>query len=159
MPESIRRRLILKCGAGTGELHSGGRGVFRLNGSRSRAQKVIDTVLTRGKTGGEPWVVQPFIDAKLRVPMAMPEQPDRLESELAHYRLMAFGGRQQERWQLQGGIANFARHWKVNGARGYRGQSGEMLGSAMVDVRLDTRTPRLSAASRSNQRTEGVHGL
>lgn len=144
LPESIRRRLILKCGAGTGDLHSGGRGVFRLNGSRSWAQKVVDTVLARGKATGEPWVVQPFVDAKQRVPMAMPEQPERLESEMAHYRLMAFGGRQGEGWRLHGGIANFARHWKVNGARGYLGQSGEMLGSAMVDVRLDIRTPRLS---------------
>jgi len=136
LPGGLRRRLVFKCGAGVGDYHSRGRGVFRLAGSRRSAATVVDFVRQR-VAEGEPWILQPFVDDKYTVPLAIPTATKEIEMVVSHSRLMVFGGRQNDQtWQVQGAIGNFAKHWKVSGSPAGTDTQGETRGSAFVDVRL-----------------------
>lgn len=135
LPGGLRRRLVLKCGAGVGPLQSGGKGVFRLAGSRSHASKTLDFVRQR-VSAGEPWIAQPYRDATYHVPFGWPEAGATTMLADAHCRMMIFGGRRNRDWAIQGAIGNFAQNWKVSGSPARRGDQQEVLGSSFVDVRL-----------------------
>lgn len=137
LPESVRRRLVFKSGAGVGDMQSRGRGVFRLTGSRGAAEKILSFVEGRLNCG-EPWVLQPFVDVRHQVPLAVPSA-ESAEGASCHARTMTFGGRDSDGdWSLHGAIANFSTDWKVSGRSTRVRGNGPPAGSAFLDVRVES---------------------
>jgi hypothetical protein len=140
LPGSVRARLVVKAAGGTGPLQSGGRGVFRLGGARSNAQATLAQV-HGGVHDGEPWVIQPFVDAHFDVLMHLASDLGSAERTRAHMRFLLFAESREGEWGLQGAIGNFSQHWKVGGAAGRRAPDGALLGSAFTDVRIAADAP------------------
>jgi len=137
LPASLRARFVVKCGAGAGELHNGGHGVFRLGGSKANAATVLNMVRSRVSGCGEPWIIQSYANHRYDVPLALPGDNNPVQLVKAHARIMLFAGRAPTNWKLHGAIANFGKSWKVTGAKAGTGRDGELLGSAFTDVRLE----------------------
>lgn len=136
LPESTRRKLVLKCGAGTGNMQSRGRGVFRITGSSSQARRVLALIAERLSDTSEPWILQPYVGTRHSVSVAVRDGCDSPQQMNARMRLMVFGGRDlNSRWRLHGAVANFASHWKVSGGPGSRAPDGTMTGSCFAAVR------------------------
>jgi hypothetical protein len=145
LPSPTRRHLIMKCGTGVGDFHNRGRGVFRLGGSSTNVAKLVEMVCDRVLRKGEPWILQPFVDCKYSVPIALPSTCDSAQPQKTHARILVFGGRGPSKtWKVHGAIGNFGRHWKVSGSRARTGQAGELLGSAFTDVRVETNSEEFS---------------
>jgi hypothetical protein len=81
--------LVLKCGAGIGAYYSQGRGVLRLNGSRSAAQKTLAFVKER-LAQGEPWMIQRYVDVTYPLDVCPPWAPHALQPIDAHARFMVY---------------------------------------------------------------------
>jgi hypothetical protein len=135
LPGSLRSKLVLKCGAGTGELHSHGKGVLRISGSRANALKTLDLVAGRMFKEKEPWILQPYLSEKISVQMAMPCGND-LQTVNAHARYMIFAVRLNNPPKIAGGLANFGAHWKVSGKAPVVGGAGTLGGTAFTDIRV-----------------------
>lgn len=137
LPISLREKLVLKCGAGTGEYYSDAKGVFRLGGSRSSVKKIIDFVIERVVKLREPWIIQIYVDCKYEIPMSLPNQLNEQYMVSAHARFMIYGGRFEKRKPvIIGGLGNFAKHWKVTGKSPGKDEHGSLLGSAFNDMRV-----------------------
>ncbi len=137
LPISLRRSLIVKCGAGAGDYFSDGKGVFRLGGSRSSAKKVIDFVNTRICQRGEPWIIQPYIDQTYDIPIRLPSSADEVRSIRAHARFIIFGSRFGTYPPMAiGGLGNYSMNWKVSGSSPRIDERGNILGSTFNDIRV-----------------------
>jgi hypothetical protein len=135
LPERLRSDLVVKCGAGVGGLHSNGRGVFRLSGSRGSVQRTLALVEERIKLG-EPWIMQPFCSSSLDMPFAAAALPDGYSGRKAHLKVMIFGIRDPSAHlpTIAGGLANYRQHWKVGGRSPGTDSSGNELGAFFTDV-------------------------
>jgi hypothetical protein len=136
LPASFRQALVLKCGAGRGGLHSHGKGVFRIGGSRASARKVLDLIEQRITELGEPWIVQQYADQTYAIPVSLPRSPARTTVIQAHARFMVYGGTVGESAPVvMGGLGNYGAHWKVSGRSPGVGKGGAILGTAFNDLR------------------------
>ncbi|VVB68420.1 Uncharacterised protein [Candidatus Norongarragalina meridionalis] len=137
LPTSLRKALVLKCGAGTGEFYSDGKGVFRLSGSRSSALRILEFIEGRIKIRGEPWIIQPFIDSTHSIPVSLPWALNNTKPIEAHARIMIFGGRLGTKDpEIIGGLGNYGRHWKVSGRSPGVDEQGNICGTAFNDIRV-----------------------
>jgi hypothetical protein len=132
--ESLRKKLVFKCGSGTGDFYNRSRGVFRITGSRKAAENTLIIVKER-VCEGEPWIVQEYIDRKYPVDMRLPYEIETPEIVNAHARFMIFGGMFGDEVGAMGGIGNFGRHWKVSGKAPVAGM-GTQTGTAFNDMRV-----------------------
>jgi hypothetical protein len=133
---AARRMLVLKCGAGSGLYYSQGRGVFRINGSRSAAQKTLAFVQSR-IAQGEPWIVQRYVDVKYPIDVCAPWSPHLFEQINAHARFMVYAMFDQSGSpQMIGGLGNFGRDWKVSGKSAQVDEGGHLIGTAFNDMRF-----------------------
>jgi hypothetical protein len=137
LPESLRRCLVIKCGSGTGNYYSNGKGVFRLSGSKSSVCKLVDFIEQR-VIHGEPWIIQPYIRKIFRLPVSCPQASADLQEISAHARIMMFGQKCtfNDEPTVIGGLANYGRHWKVTGSAPAIDTHGHMLGTAFTDIRI-----------------------
>ncbi len=133
---AARRLLVLKCGSGSGPYHSQGRGVLRLNGSRSAARKTLAFVRER-LLQGEPWIVQRYVDATVSLDVSPPWAPLELRRIDAHARLMVYAAfDSQGTPRIIGGLGNFSSNWKVSGKSARRDERGRVVGAAFNDLRF-----------------------
>ncbi len=133
---AARRMLVLKCGAGSGLYYSQGRGVFRINGSRSAAQKTLAFVQSR-IAQGEPWIIQRYVNVTYPVDVYAPWSPHPFERIDAHARLMVYATFDQSGSpQMIGGLGNFGRDWKVSGKSAQVDERGHLTGTAFNDMRF-----------------------
>jgi hypothetical protein len=147
LPSSLRKQLILKCGAGTGKYQSRGMGVFRLTGSQATVRKTLGFVQERVATLFEPWILQKFIDAKSRIPIEITGQHSPATVIDAHARIMVFGTRNAAgQFRVSGGLGNYGSHWKVSGQRVDVDSTGTIKGTAFNDIRVsqDSSSERFS---------------
>ncbi|MEK7597065.1 MAG: hypothetical protein AAB441_00280 [Patescibacteria group bacterium] len=137
LPISLREKLILKCGAGTGQYYSDSKGVFRLGGSRSFVKKIIDFVMKRVVKLREPWIIQVYVDSKYEIPLSLPDHLNEQSIVNAHARFMVYGGRFGKRKPvIIGGLGNFGKHWKVTGKAPKKDEFGNLLGTTFNDMRV-----------------------
>ncbi|MDN5270699.1 hypothetical protein QTO31_01800 [Chloroflexus sp. MS-CIW-1] len=133
---AARRMLVLKCGAGSGLYYSQGRGVFRVNGSRSAAQKTLAFVQSR-IAQREPWIIQRYVNATYPVDVYAPWSPHTFERIDAHARFMVYATFDQSGSpQMIGGLGNFGRDWKVSGKSAQVDEGGHLIGTAFNDMRF-----------------------
>jgi hypothetical protein len=134
---SLRKCLVVKCGAGSGEFYVDGKGVFRLTGSRESARKTLRFVENRIKVNKEPWIIQQFVNQKYDLPVSLPWALDSTAMIDAHARFMIFGGRVGGKEpRVTGGLGNYGKHWKVSGRTPYLDENGTILGTAFNDIRV-----------------------
>lgn len=133
---AARRLLVLKCGSGSGAYYSQGRGVLRLNGSRSAAQKTLAFVKAR-LAQGEPWIIQRYVDATYRVDVCLPWSTHMLHPIDAHARFMVYATFDAHGTpHLLGGLGNFSSEWKVSGKSARLDERGRISGAAFNEMRL-----------------------
>ncbi|MFD2327987.1 hypothetical protein ACFSR7_01920 [Cohnella sp. GCM10020058] len=136
LPESIRGKLIIKCGGGAGAFYNRSRGVFRLTGSKKSAKQILDLVLSQVHLG-EPWIIQPYVDQTVAVPLSHPENSDDIEVSQCHARYMIFGRcLSKTQYKVIGGLGNYSKHWKVNGHSAQYDKLGRLEGSAFNEIRV-----------------------
>lgn len=114
LPLSLRRKFVIKHSSGVGKLQNGGKGVFRLLGSKRQSFDIIEQIIFDMRTNKSTWVTQPMISCKYDVPFYIGNERQNIA---AHLRFMLFGGREKGFWEAHGALANFARDWKVSGSR------------------------------------------
>ena len=137
LPTRTRAQLVLKCAAGSGDMHSRGRGVFRINGSGPQVASTLRLIKDRQETIGEPWIAQLYVGREWGALLAHPEDLDAITRVSCRLRLMVFGQQVDGPvWSVQGGVANLSPHWKVSGADAKYDARGALLGSAFTDVRM-----------------------
>lgn len=133
---AARRLLVLKCGSGSGAYYSQGRGVLRLNGSRSVAQKTLAFVKER-LAQGEPWIVQRYVDATYPVDVCLPWATHTLQPIDAHARFMIYATFDAHGTpHLIGGLGNFSSEWKVSGKSARLDERGRIAGAAFNEMRF-----------------------
>ncbi|GIV82875.1 MAG: hypothetical protein KatS3mg051_2229 [Anaerolineae bacterium] len=133
---AARRLLVLKCGSGSGAYYSQGRGVLRLNGSRSAAQKTLAFVKER-LAQGEPWIVQRYVDATYPVDVCLPWETHTLRPIDAHARFMVYATFDEHGTpMIIGGLGNFSREWKVSGKSARLDEQGRITGAAFNEMRF-----------------------
>lgn len=133
---AARRMLVLKCGAGSGAYYSQGRGVLRLNGSQSAAQKTLAFVQSR-LAQGEPWIIQRYVDVTYPIEVSPPWAPHELQRINAHARFMVYATRDPTGLpRIIGGLGNFSRDWKVSGRSTRLDAHGRIVGAAFNDMRF-----------------------
>lgn len=138
LPSGLRNSLVIKCGSGVGDYHSKSKGVFRLSGSRSAAQKVIDLVKGRILRHQEPWLLQKYVNQTYPIRVAFPSCPEQLYAIDAHARFMIYGGRHGDGAPvLLGGLGNYGREWKIGGKAPGRDGQGHLQGTAFHDLRCE----------------------
>jgi hypothetical protein len=132
---AARRMLVLKCGAGIGAYYSQGRGVLRLNGSRSAAQKTLAFVKER-LAQGEPWMIQRYVDVTYPLDVCPPWALHALQPIDAHARFMVYATVDPAGSpQMIGGLGNFSSDWKVSGRSARIDEHGCIVGAAFNDMR------------------------
>ncbi|MBM3300256.1 MAG: hypothetical protein FJY85_09905, partial [Deltaproteobacteria bacterium] len=137
LPTSLRRALVFKCGAGRGGLHSHGKGVLRIGGSRGAARKILDFITERVESYNEPWIVQQYVDETHRIQVSLPEVVEEIQTLNAHARFMIFGRRSGgSPPTLMGGLGNYGKHWKVSGRSPDVDEHGNLMGTAFNDIRV-----------------------
>jgi hypothetical protein len=142
LPESLRARLVMKCGSAHQWDNHGGHGVFRLGGSPEAAHGVLDPILDRVTRTGEPWVVQPYLGLKWRVPVAHLSRPHEstelnMHAKLGVYFHLSSAG--EHRPVFMGGIATLGTDWKVSGASSKPAridEAGRLRGAFRHDIRV-----------------------
>ncbi|MGB9751496.1 MAG: hypothetical protein C0183_03995 [Roseiflexus castenholzii] len=133
---AARRLLVLKCGSGSGAYYSQGRGVLRLNGSRSAARKTLAFVKER-LAQGEPWIVQRYVDATYPVDVCLPWETHTLHPIDAHARFMVYATFDEHGTpMIIGGLGNFSREWKVSGKSAHLDEQGRITGAAFNEMRF-----------------------
>lgn len=133
---AARRLLVLKCGSGSGAYYSQGRGVLRLNGSRSAAQKTLAFVKER-LTQGEPWIVQRYVDVTYPIDVCLPWATHALHPIDAHARFMVYATFDAHGMPtVIGGLGNFSSEWKVSGKSARLDEQGRIGGSAFNEIRF-----------------------
>jgi hypothetical protein len=135
LPRRLRRRLVVKCGSANRSWSQGGRGVWKLGGTKAYDERVWQTVLARVRSGREPWLLQPYVRRTWPVDLSHPDSVDHSEEVDGHARLLFYGRRTGDEVALMGGAANFSAFWKVSGKDAGR-ENGRLVGSAFCDVRL-----------------------
>lgn len=138
LPTSIRGMLVLKCAAGSGDFHSGGRGVFRLNGTGRQAKDILGLIARRQKDLDEPWIAQLYAGRSWPASLAHRQHLEQLMQTECRLRLMVFGQTDQSNhdWIVTGAVGNLGPHWKVSGSSANIAVTGRLIGSAFTDVRL-----------------------
>ena len=135
LPTSLRRALVLKCGAGTGNYYSHGKGVFRINGSHNSARQTLDFIQDQVQTVGEPWVLQIYVDETNPVPVNLPNEPEKIAIIKAHARQMIFAVCPDgQAPHIIGGLGNYGAHWKIGGSAPGRDAQGHILGTAFNGI-------------------------
>ncbi|MGQ9772063.1 hypothetical protein [Chloroflexus sp.] len=133
---AAQRMLVFKCGTGSEAYHSQGRGVLRLNGSHSVAQKTLTFVRSR-LMQGEPWIIQRYVDATYPVDVSPPWASRALQHIDAHARFMVYATFDPTGSpKIIGGLGNFSRDWKVSGKSSYIDEYGRIGKSAFIDIRF-----------------------
>lgn len=133
---AARRLLVLKCGSGSGAYYSQGRGVLRLNGSRSAAQKTLAFVKER-LAQGEPWIVQRYVDVTYPINVCPPWATYVLQPIDAHARFMVYATFDERGTpKVIGGLGNFSSEWKVSGKSARIDERGRIAGAAFNEMRF-----------------------
>jgi hypothetical protein len=135
LPASVRGRLVVKYGGSVGSMLTGGRGVWRLSGSRGQAKRTLSMVES-SVLRGEPWVVQLDVGDTMTAPLAPPWEPSKPTDTQSHIRVMAFGSRHNAEWHLDAVVGNFGHRWKVGGATAKLSTSGQIEGTAFTELRV-----------------------
>jgi hypothetical protein len=138
LPTALRRSLVVKCGAGRGDYHSHGKGVFRIGGSRGSARRVLQFVTDRMVRHEEPWLVQPYAADTYRLRVSLPDALQELRDVDAHARFMVFAAKLgQDDPVTMGGLGNYGAHWKVSGKTPAVTPDGVITGTAFNDLRVE----------------------
>jgi len=138
LPTALRKSLVIKCGAGRGDFHSHGKGVFRIGGSKGSARKVLEFVTGRMVFHGEPWIVQTYVSETHRLLVSLPDAVEDLRTVDAHARFMVFGAKTDNGPPtVMGGLGNYGPHWKVSGKTPATTPDGTVTGTAFNDLRVE----------------------
>lgn len=144
LPSELRGDLVLKCGSADQWDNHGGHGVFRLDGETGAAREVLGSVLGRVRDTGEPWVVQPYLGNRWRVPVAHLDDPFSpremdLHAKFGIYFRLPHGDHTS--YDVLGGIATMSTSWKVSGASKTPATvvaDGTLAGAFRHDIRVET---------------------
>jgi hypothetical protein len=147
LPEDLRGLLVLKCGSIDQFRNHGGQGVHRLDGTPEQAAATLKLVLDRAVPLGEPWVIQPYLGHRWKVPATLMSRPDEMTTLDLHAKFGVYLHLSEQAGpppQVLGGVASLGTTWKVSGASKTPASiddAGVWHGAFRHDIRVDTGQP------------------
>ncbi|MDD4628771.1 MAG: hypothetical protein PHE68_05260 [Candidatus Peribacteraceae bacterium] len=140
---SLREQLVFKCASADKYHNHGGHGVWRLWGSKAVAERQLASILQRVEDLREPWIVQPYVQSTVTLPLSHPERPEEMQQREVHARFGLYCANSERGTQLLGGIATFSPFWKVAGKSAGTDNNGRLTGSAFTDIRVENEDPSM----------------